>query len=91
MKKHIFILSTIILIIFTGCKNEDELKNSVYIKDSEYTDLPAYSEWGYNTFGAYYDRVAFISNDFIVPAKVTVSDSQMSFILDGQKGISDDY
>jgi len=47
--------------------------------------LPIYSEWGYNTFGAYYDREIFVSNDISVPAKVSVSNNEMSFILDGQK------
>jgi hypothetical protein len=90
MKKQLYILS-ILLIVFAGCKKENELKKSVFISDPELTDLPAYSEWGYNTFGAYYDREIFVSNNHIVPAKIFVSDSTMSFILDGQKGESDYY
>lgn len=89
MKRHILFISTIILIIIAGCSKENELNNSVYISDYEYTDLPAYSEWGYNTFGAFYDRDVFISNSKVVPAKIIVSDSQMSFLLDGQKGTYD--
>jgi hypothetical protein len=85
MKKHLFIFSTIVL-IFVGCSKENELKKSVFINDNEYTDLPAYSEWGYNTFGAYYDRELFVSNNDIVPAKVIVSNNAMSFVLGGQKG-----
>jgi hypothetical protein len=90
MKKQFFILATLLL-VFAGCEKENELKKSVFIVDSEYPDLPAYSEWGYNTFGAYYDRDIFISNNDIVPAKVVVSNNTISFILDGQKGGSDYY
>ena len=61
------------------------------IYDEEYPDLPAYSEWGYNTFGAYYDRQVFISNYETVPAKVIVTNNAMSFLLDGQNGTYDDY
>jgi hypothetical protein len=67
---------------------ENELKKSVFIYDPENMDLPAYSEWGYNTFGAYYDREIFVSNDELVPAKIIVSDTSLSFLLDGQKGSS---
>jgi len=86
MKKQIFILAVIIF-LFTSCKKENELKKSVMLYDSELTDLPAYSEWGYNTFGAYYDREVFISNEK-TPAKIIFSNNLMSFILDGQKGTS---
>jgi len=90
MKRQIFIFSTIVL-IFIGCSKENELKKSVFIYDPEFTDLPEYSEWGYNTFGAYYDRQVFISNNELVPAKIVVSNNSMSFILDGQKEGPDYY
>jgi hypothetical protein len=83
MKKQILLYATL-LIIFAGCTKENELKKSVMLYDTEFTDLPAYSEWGYNTFGAYYDRQVFISNSETVPAKVIVKDSSMSFLLDGR-------
>lgn len=72
-----------VLFLFASCSKENELKNSVMIYDEEYTDLPAYSEWGYNTFGAYYDRQVFISNYETVPAKVIVTNNEMSFLLEG--------
>lgn len=90
MKKQIFIFSIAIL-IFWGCSKENELKKSVFIYDTEFTDLPAYSEWGYNTFGAYYDRLAFVSNNAIVPAKVIVSEGSMSFVLGGQLQAGNQY
>jgi hypothetical protein len=89
--KKIFIIISILTFVIAGCKKENELKKSVFIKDPDNPDLPVYSEWGYNTFGAYYDRQAFISNNRLVPAKISVSGNSMSFILDGQKGGSDYY
>lgn len=83
MKKQIF-FAAMVLLIFAGCQKENELKKSILIYDPENIELPAYSEWGYNTFGAYYDREIFISNNDVVPAKVVVSDTLMSFVLDGQ-------
>ncbi len=83
------ILCTIFLI--TGCSKDYELEKSVFINDSQYPDLPEYSEWGYNTFGAYYDRQAFISNNNIVPVKCIVTDSLFSFVLSGQLGSNSYY
>jgi hypothetical protein len=84
MINKIFILCSLVLLL--GCSKENELKKSVMIYDTEFTDLPAYSEWGYNTFGAYYDREVFISNTDLLPAKVQVTNNVMSLVLDGQKG-----
>lgn len=90
MKTRLIIFLSVLL-LFAACSKENELKNSVMIYDEEFTDLPAYSEWGYNTFGAYYDRQVFISNSVIVPAKVIVTNNEMSFLLEGQNGTYDDY
>jgi len=86
MKTYLHIILTLISIVLTSCMKENELKKSVFIYDPENIDLPAYSEWGYNTFGAYYDREIFVSNDELVPAKIIVSDTSFTFLLDGQKG-----
>jgi hypothetical protein len=85
MKTLFFILITIVFLL-AGCSKDNELGKSVFISDTQYPDLPEYSEWGYNTFGAYYDRQAFISNDNIVPAKCIVTNNVMSFVLSGQLG-----
>lgn len=87
MKKQLVIFIAAIL-IFSGCSKENELKKSVMVYDPEYTDLPAYSEWGYNTFGAYYDREVFTWNNEKIPAKVIVNNNKMSFYLDGQSGVA---
>ena len=71
MKTYILIILRLIAAFLTSCKKENELKKSVFIYDPENIDLPEYSEWGYNTFGAYYDREIFVSTDEAVPAKIT--------------------
>jgi hypothetical protein len=72
-----------------SCSKETELMKSVFIPDDDYPDLPAYTEWGYNTFGAYYDRELFIYNESEVPAKVVNTGGKTSFTFKGQKGSSD--
>jgi hypothetical protein len=85
------IISSIILALFAGCSGDYELDRSVFIHDPEFTGLPAYSEWGYNTFGAYYDGEVFVSNDYLSPARIMVEDNSMTFILNGQRGPSEYY
>jgi hypothetical protein len=91
MKKHRVIFLAFIIVFITSCNKDNELKKSVYIYDPENMDLPTYSEWGYNTFGAYYDREIFVYNDELVPAKIIVSDTASTFLLDGHKGPSGYY
>jgi hypothetical protein len=87
--KHSLLIFLLFLFVFTGCKKEIELQKSVFIHDETFPDLPQYSEWGYNTFGAYYDREAFISNDMDVPVKVIVTNDTTLFVFQGEKGSVD--
>jgi len=82
------ILSLTIMLI--SCKKDNELSKSVYIPDPENNGLPAYSEWGYNTFGAYIDRCIFVSNDYVVPVKVIVTEGNTSIRLQGDQGACSD-
>lgn len=82
MKKYVLIIILATLVVLS-CRKESQLKKSVLVYDQELTDLPAYSEWGYNTFGAYYDRDLFMSDSHIVPVKVLVTNNEMSFNLYG--------
>jgi hypothetical protein len=84
MKSSWFIVSILAIIIIQGCKKETELKRSVFMADSEMPELPAYSEWGYNTFGAFYDRQVFRSSDALVPSKVYSSDTATQLIMEGE-------
>lgn len=80
MKKLIFIL---FIALTLSCTRQTDLSDSVYIYDSEYPDLPAYSEWGYNTFGANYDRSVFTFSPDKIPLKITLSENKLSFIFQG--------
>jgi hypothetical protein len=73
-------------LLSAACSDEAELQKSVFIPDEDYPGLPAYTEWGYNTFGAYYDREIFVCNEFEVPAKVVNTEGKTSFILTGTRG-----
>ena len=82
--KNILLLITILGL--SACSNETELQRSIFVSDPDFPELPQYSEWGYNTFGAYYDRQAFISNDADVPLKVIHDGASTSFVFTGQLG-----
>jgi len=88
--KTIALFSLLVVTIFIGCKKSDETRDSyftqsTFIEDPGNPGLPIYSELGYNTFGAYYDRETFISNDYDVPCKVIVTNDTTTFIFQGTK------
>ncbi len=89
--KYIAFISMMMFIFLAGCSRESELEKSVYITDPDTDGLPKYSEWGYNTFGAYYDRAIFVSTNGQVPAKVISSDTATQLIFEGQKYVIDYY
>ncbi|MFH2143913.1 MAG: hypothetical protein ABIJ97_15925 [Bacteroidota bacterium] len=94
MKTRLLIFGAILL-IFAGCQKEDNeirdsyFKQSPFIEDPGNPGLPIYSEFGYNTFGAYYDRETFISNDVDVPMKVIVTNDTTTLIFRGTKNNTD--
>lgn len=84
----IALLVAVLSMTSMACKKEHELTRSTFVPDQEIPDLPAYSEWGYNTFGAFFDRELFVSNDELVPLKVVSTNDTTSLIFRGQKGYS---
>ena len=93
MKSKLY-LAFIFLLLFAACSDDEAdlaLEQSVFIADPEYPGLPQYSEWGYNTFGAYYDREVFVSNDINIPLKVLVTTDTTIFVFKGQKGSTSYY
>ena len=74
------------LILLSGCFEAD-LQRSIYLPDDEFPELPKYSEWGYNTFGAFVDRQPFVSNDAETPIKVVAEPGRTSFRFTGQRGL----
>ncbi|MDR0792864.1 MAG: hypothetical protein LBE82_06110 [Chitinophagaceae bacterium] len=79
MKKFIFIA---LIVGLCACSKGNDLGQSIWVYDPNNTDLPAYSEWGYNTFGAYYDRAPFVSNTQ-TPATILISNDTLIFNLKG--------
>lgn len=82
--KNIFI-AAILTLLFSSCeKMEDfDLTQTVFIEDPYFPGLPIYSEWGYNTFGAYIDRKAFVSTQYELPAKIIVNSDTLHILLKG--------
>ena len=81
MKKICFIL--LIFILFSSC-SKDVLDRTIFIPDENDNSLPAYTEWGYNTFGAEYERNYFLVSYDIVPCKILFKDNQLQFSLSGK-------
>jgi hypothetical protein len=90
MKSLRLIYATIlVLIIASSCELEDFfLSETIFIEDPYYPGLPIYSEWGYNTFGAYIDRKPFISTSGDLPIKVIVNSDTVNMIFRGRMGSS---
>jgi hypothetical protein len=82
--KNIFVCGIALCSLY-AC-TEAELRKSIFIPDPQAPELPKYSEWGYNTFGGYYDRETFVSNDIEVPVKILQEAKRTSFVFTGQKG-----
>ena len=86
MKKFYFIL--LISTLLCAC-SKDEMDRTIFIWDENDGNLPAYTEWGYNSFGAEYERVYFLATHSIVPCKIIYRDNQVQFSLNGR--VSDYY
>ena len=91
MKNNLIKVTFGFAIILASCSKEFELDKSVFIPDKDYPDLPAYTEWGYNTFGALYERELFLYNDISIPVKVINTGGKTSFTFKGHKGQSGSY
>lgn len=85
MKTNIFAAVLLSLIVLVGCsKTDTDLKDTITIYDLENPGLPIYSEFGYNTFGAYYGRETFTSNDYDLPGQILVQDGNTTFTFTGR-------
>jgi hypothetical protein len=85
------IFTIFLLIVITACSDDYELQKSIFVSDPQAPGLPKYSEWGYNTFGAYYDRGAVISNDRDYPMKVISENGNTKFVLQGKYAVAGNY
>ncbi|HRZ49930.1 MAG TPA: hypothetical protein P5338_11110 [Bacteroidales bacterium] len=86
MKNLILIVLAALTATLSSCSKDEafDLSETIFIEDSYYPGLPIYSEWGYNTFGAYIDRAPFVSNTSDLPVKIYVNGDTMHFILKGR-------
>jgi hypothetical protein len=76
-------LLTITLLV--AC-SKDEMDRTIFIPDENDGNLPAYTEWGYNSFGAEYERTYFLATNNIVPCKIVYKNGELQFFLNGRVG-----
>ena len=81
MKRYHFI--TIVLLLLCSCTS-DLLEKTIFIPDADDGNLPAYTEWGYNSFGTRYERLYFVATNDIVPCKIIYRNGILSFSLYGR-------
>ena len=72
------------MILSSSCRKESQMDRTIFIPDDEDASLPAYTEWGYNSFGAIYDnRTYFLVSNNIAPCKILYKDGDLRFTLSG--------
>jgi len=81
MKKYKLI--TIVLLLFCSCST-DVLEKTIFIPDADDSNLPAYTELGYNSFGVKYERMYFVATYDIIPCKIIYQNGVLSFSLHGR-------
>jgi hypothetical protein len=75
-----------LVVLLPGCIEDSDLQRTIFIRDKQHRDLPQYSEWGYNTFGAYLNDEVFVSGDiYWNPASLSTSDTSMTLSFHGEK------
>jgi hypothetical protein len=73
-------------ILIGGCVDDSDLHRTIFIRDKAHPDLPQYSEWGYNTFGAYINDEVFVSGDYFWdPATISTTETSMMLSFHGEK------
>jgi hypothetical protein len=81
------VIGFFLLLALSGrCVIEDDLHRTIFIRDKQYRDLPEYSEWGYNTFGAFMNDDVFVSGEnYWYPATISANDTAMTLSFLGEK------
>jgi len=86
MKKYVIIL-TMAAAIFGSCSADDpQMERTIFIPDQIDNQLPAYTEWGYNSFGAKFDRQYFLVSNNVIPCKILYKNGVLNFSLSGYFG-----
>jgi len=81
--KRILYLVTVCMTIVSCSDAGSELDRTIFIPDAENSSLPAYSEWGYNSFGAVYEKSIFVVNNSIPPFKIMFHNDSLRLLLSG--------
>lgn len=82
MKKYFII--TVAIAIFASCTTEEpQMERTVFIPDPIDSRLPAYTEWGYNAFGAKISRRYFVAHNDIAPCRILYRDGLLRFSMSG--------
>lgn len=81
MKKLLYI---VLCVFFMSTSCEDEMSRTIFIADENNPSLPAYTEWGYNSFGAIYERNYFVVSNGVTPCKITYQNGRLNFYLIGK-------
>ncbi len=88
LKNRIFKMISLSILIFSlsSCTKDEDytLMKTIFISDPDFPELPIYSEWGFNTFGAYIDREPFVSSENIQPAKIIVINDTLKLLFRGR-------
>ena len=88
--KKICLISFVVVLLY-ACKSEPDMERTIFVPDEEDATLPAYTEWGYNSFGAEYEREYFLASQRIVPCKIMydVNNNQLRFSLHGTRSAAE--
>ena len=85
MKKYSFLM---IIWLLLSCEGSGEMQDTIFVPDINDKNLPAYTEWGFNSFGALYERRYFFATKDIVPCKIIYGNGKLTFNLSGRTGSS---
>ena len=78
------IITAMMFFLSLSCDREPQMDRTIFIPDEKEPSLPAYTEWGYNSFGAIYDnRTYFLVSNNIAPCKILYKDGFIRFSLSG--------
>ena len=75
-------LVVVIGVLLSSCSKE-VMDRTIFIPDEIDRELPAYTEWGYNSFGAEYERDYFLVSNQIDPCKIVYNNYRLQFSLHG--------
>jgi len=82
MKKILLIITVCISICSCGYEGS-ELNRTIFIPDENDHNLPAYTEWGYNSFGAVYERTYYLASEVYLPCKIMYRNDSLRLLLTG--------